>query len=55
MILSVTNGRIVAAGAVLSAAEIVVEDGLVVAVHSPGNSASCDAELDLAGDGCCPD
>ncbi len=49
MILSVTNGQIVAAGAILASAEIEVENGLVVAVRPPRAAGSCDAELDLAG------
>lgn len=49
MILSVTNGRIVAAGTILTAAEIVVENGLVTAVRQPRNDTAYDVELDLAG------
>ncbi len=48
MILSVTNGRIVAAGAILTAAEIEVENGFVAALQ-PRVAGSCDVELDLAG------
>jgi len=50
MILSVTNGRIVAAaGAVLSGAEIAVEDGFVTAIRPTDGAGSCDATLDLEG------
>jgi len=49
MILSVTNGRIVTATAVLSGADIVVENGLVVAVRPEGGAGDCNAQLDLAG------
>ena len=49
MILSITNGRIIAASAILTAAEIEVENGLVLAVRPPRTAGSYDAELDLAG------
>ena len=49
MILSVTNGRIVTATAVLSGADIVVENGLVVAVRPEGGAGDRNAQLDLAG------
>jgi len=49
MILSITNGRIIAASAILTAAEIEVENGLVLTVRPPRTAGSYDAELDLAG------
>jgi len=49
MKVSVINGGIVAADAILSGAEITVEDGLVTAVRSSRDPAHCDVELDLGG------
>ena len=49
MKVSVINGRIVTDDAVLTAAEISVEDGIVTAVQAPLAPAACDAEIDLRG------
>ena len=49
MKVSVVNGGVVASGAVLSGAEITVEDGSVVALEPSRNPAHCDVEVDLGG------
>ena len=49
MKLSVINGGVVASGALLSGAEITVEDGIVAALEPSRNPAGCDVELDLGG------
>jgi N-acetylglucosamine-6-phosphate deacetylase len=49
MKVSVANGRILAADALLTAAEITVEGGIVVAVQAPAGPSACDAEIDLDG------
>jgi N-acetylglucosamine-6-phosphate deacetylase len=49
MRVSVTNGRIVTDDAVLTTAEIAVEDGIVTAVRAPLAPAAGDVEIDLRG------
>ena len=49
MKVSVINGRIVTDDAVLTAAEITVEDGIVTAVRAPLAPVACDTEIDLRG------
>jgi N-acetylglucosamine-6-phosphate deacetylase len=49
MKVSVTNGRIVTDDAVLTTAEIAVEDGIVTAVRAPLAPAAGDVEIDLRG------
>lgn len=49
MKLSVANGRILAADAVLTAADITVENGVIVAIQASPASSGGDAEIDLDG------
>ena len=49
MKVSVTNGRILAGDALLTGAEITVEDGSIVGLKASPASSTCDAEIDLGG------